>query len=307
VKKVLILNREKEKCGVYQFGLNVYLAMKSSQKYEFVHAGCANQAQMTATIQKESPDVLIFNYYHLTMPWVTPLYTRSFGCTVLGTFHEVTAAFDLHICLDPDVKEVNPAVKALGRIVPPYENSFPEPDLPTFGAFGFGLRSQGYETIIKRVQEEYDKAKIRLHIPENQIVDPGGRYHASRTIQYCKNLIVKSGIELEVSQDFLSKEDLLDFLAQNTANCFFKDPVPGRKGKSSALDFGLAVQRPILLTKCEMYDHVSGVTPSPYIEDRSIRDIVADGFFPFESYRERWSEENFKVRLEEILDEVTNG
>ena len=312
MKRILIVNNAKVKCGVHQYGRNFYQAVRDSKKYKFGYIESTCLKDITTALDRGHPSAVIFNYYPITMPWVTSAFTQRLPLPCLGTFHEVTQAeadaldgslFSIHLCLDPDVKENNPRVKALGRIVPAYENNFPVPEIPTFGAFGFGPRDQGYERVVSKVQEEYDEAVIRIHLPENDVVDPGGRHYANSTAEHCRRLIRKSGIQLEISHEFMSKQGLMDYLAKNTANCFFRDPVP-KKGKSSALDFGIAVQRPILLTKCSMYSHVSKVTPSPYIEDRTIKEIVNSGFEPFSQYLKLWSEEQFRKRIEAILHSV---
>lgn len=310
MKKILIVNSALKQCGVYQYGLNVALALRQSKKYHYIYTECVNQVALFKDVVVAQPDAIIFNYYPILMKWLTPLVTRSFGIPVLGTFHEVNqreadamtaAMFDIHLCLDPDVKETNPVIKGLGRIIPPYHNTYSPPAITTIGAFGFGMRDQGYETVINKVQEEYEVADINLHLPFNDVVDRGGRNHALKTAELCKKLVTKPGIKLNINHDFMEKEYLLDYLAGNTANAFFRDNVK-KSGKSSALDFGLAVNRPVLLTKCSMYSHLFKTTPSPFIDDRPIKEIIASGTDPLKGYYSRWTERQFANRMDSILD-----
>jgi len=74
-------------------------------------------------------------------------------------------------------------------------------------------------------------------------------------------LVSKDGVKLVTSHEFLEKEQLLDFLAQNTLNAFFYDRCEGR-GISSAIENALAVHRPIAITRSNMFRHVLSENPS---------------------------------------------
>ena len=112
---------------------------------------------------------------------------------------------------------------------------------------GFGYAGKGFDQVVRTVQQEFDDAAIRMHIPISPFMDPQG-IQATEIDDRCRALVVKPGVKLSVTHEFLSVQGILDFLAQNSLNAFFYAENPGR-GLSSVLDMALAVDRPIALTK----------------------------------------------------------
>lgn len=90
---------------------------------------------------------------------------------------------------------------------------------------------------------------------------------------------------IEASHQFLSHDALLDWLSQNTINCFFFDKCEGR-GVSSSIDYALAVRRPIA-----MFRHIRKTTSSIVIDEMSLKEIIANGTKPFERYYQEWTKE----------------
>ena len=145
---------------------------------------------------------------------------------------------------------------------------------------GFATHGKGFERLIIAVQEEFDEAIIRLHIPAGDFADTS----VADLVARCRELIRKDGIKLVTSHEFLHKTELLDFLAQNTLNCFFYDKCEGR-GISSAIENALAVRKPLAITRSNMFRHVlsgnSSVAEPPIcIEPDGDRHIsVKDKFY----------------------------
>jgi hypothetical protein len=97
------------------------------------------------------------------------------------------------------------------------------PDVVTIGSFGFGFSDKGFERLVSLVQQEFERAKIVLHLPFNNVVEQQGQF-AKATAENCRKIISKTGIELVINHEFLSKKQLLNFLASNTINAFLYDP-----------------------------------------------------------------------------------
>lgn len=313
MRKILLVNHSKKQCGVYQYGLNVYLTCKPSSKYEFVYEECQSAVHLDQFVNKHKPSAVIFNHYPITMNWLRPQISKKYGIPSLGTYHEITQEkadklnpdlFDIYLCLDPTLKETKPFIKSLGRIVPNFKEESPLPEMPTIGSFGFGVLNQGYLEVIDQVQEEFYEAHIRFHMPKNDVVDPSGKSLCLKTANLCRERIKKPGIKLTITHDFLSKLDLMRWLQGNTINAFFRHKIKSG-GISSALDFALAVNRPIIITKCDMFKHLYDAAPSILIEDLgSITEAINNGICPLKPYQEKWSESVFLTRIEDILDEV---
>ncbi len=296
---VLFISHRERRCGVYQFGLNIARALKKSEKYNFIYAECSGPDELMHAVRDAKPAAIIYNYYPSTLPWLKRRILRSINALHLGIIHEITQGvadtadnsfFHGHIAPDPTLLLRNPLVFKTGRLVPKYIYRYMDPDIPTIGSFGFGTAGKGFEKLISTVQDEFEQAIIKLHIPFAAFGDRDGR-EAREIAGRCKELIVKPGIELRLSHDFLTQEQLLDFLSGNSLNAFFYEENKGR-GISSVIDLALAVQRPIAVTKSRMFRHVLSAYPAICIEDTNLKTIMKNGCAPLEQYSREWSEEN---------------
>jgi hypothetical protein len=290
----------------------VYDALSRSTRYAIAYAECANEKDLEQAMVRFNPSVALYNYYPATMPWLRAEVTRRYKLVQVGVMHEVTQEeadhansdmFDFHLCPDPTLEEHNPLAVKIPRIIPPYENRFPEPDRLRVGSFGFGIHDKGFVRLIETVQSEFDVADISILMPFNDVVDVAGRGHALETARLCRAAVRKPGIRLEISHNFVEKSELLDFLARNTVNAFFYDVYKNR-GISSTIEHALAVHRPMAITRAGMFRHVASAEPSICIEDNSLRAIIANGIAPLLPFYEQWTEPKFLARIEEIFDKL---
>jgi hypothetical protein len=311
---VLIVSHREKQCGIYQYGANITRALQKSSRYAFAYAECTTQEELHQAVVQTNPSAIIYNYYPATMPWLTAAMTRQYKVPQLGVMHEVTQReadeatpemFDYHLCPDPTLIENNPYVLKTLRLIPSYLNYQCLPERVTIGSFGFGFGDKGFERLVETVQQEFDEARIRLHIPFNPLcaVDVKGRNFVLETTDRCRGLVFKPGIKLDINHEFLTKQELLDFLGSNTINAFFYDAHKDR-GISSCIEYALAVQRPIAITRCGMFRHVSNVNPSICIEDSSLKQIIENGVAPLVPFYNDWSKEKFILNYEQILDRV---
>ncbi len=307
-KKVLFINHIEKQCGVHQFGENVFAAITLSEKFQFIYSECSEYSHLLAAVQLHNPAAIIYNYYASTLPWLNPGITRRMKFPQLGIMHEVTqervnhadkVLFDFHIAPDPTVLLTNPIVFKTGRLIPSHKTLIPPPPELTIGSFGFGTKGKGYPHIIEAVQKEFDKAIIRLNIPFATFGDAEGS-GAKAYAEKCRELITKPGISLQITHDFLSQEEVLNFLDGNTLNTFFYEGNKNR-GISSVIDLALAVDRPLAITKSNMFRHISHTEPSICIEDNSLQHIIQQGISPLEQYRKEWTTKNLCWDYERII------
>lgn len=314
---ILLISHKEKQCGIHQYAVNIFEALKKSDRYAFKYCECADSAELETVVAKTAPRAIIYNYYPLTMAWLTDDITRRYQIPQLGIMHETTQEkadgadrdmFDFHLCPDPTLIENSPFVFKIRRLIPPYINTRNLPDVVTIGSFGFGFVDKGFERLVEQVMQEFDRVRIVLHLPFNEIVDPEGRDHALATAKRCrrivqKRLLTKPRIRLTIRHDFLTKPQLLDFLAGNTLNAFLYD-TDKKKGVSSVIEYALAVQRPLAITKCGMFRHVYTTTPSICIEDSSLKKIIDGGIAPLVYFYNEWSQENFVKDFENVIDRV---
>ena len=294
---ILFINHKSSQCGVYEFGRNIGLALKTS-KYAFLYYECDSAAELSAAVQENDPALIIYNYHPSTMPWVTSTVTRKIKLPQIGIIHEVTqivadqadnSIFDFHIAHDPTLLLKNPLVFKAGRLIPRYENKFELPKITTIGTFGFAGK-KGQKRIVEMVQDEFDEAIIRINIPFSTFGDPDGKM-AMSIAEDCRNALIKPGIKLEISHEFWTEPQLLDFLAQNTINLFLYEHMEGQRGISATPDIAFAVRRPIGITRQSMFRHILGTMPSICVDDISIKEIIENGTGPLEQFYEQWTDE----------------
>jgi SAM-dependent methyltransferase len=293
---------------VHQFGCNVATALRASPRYAFVYEECGSAGDYRAAMARHAPAAVIYNHYPSTMPWLRRRVLRPFKVPHLGIMHEVTqdradaataALFDFHIAPDPTLLLRNPLVGKTGRLVLHYENRLPAPSVPTIGSFGFGLAGKGFAALIARVQEEFDTAVVRLHIPFAAFGDAAGE-GARAIAAECARAVSKPGIRLAITHEFLPQEAMLDFLAGNSLNAFFYDEHKGR-GIASVVDHALAVQRPLALTRSSMFRHVTSAVTGVCVEEQRLADIMARGLSPLMRLRAEWCAENLVWDYERIV------
>jgi SAM-dependent methyltransferase len=311
LRTVVYVSHSQQQCGVYQFGKRIGKVLGQSTSFDFRYRECQSVSDLQSVIQNDQPDVVIYNYYPSTMPWLTPGVTQQIAATQIGTVHEVTQEiadqldnrlFDYHIAADPTLLLRNPLVFKTGRFVAAYQNRFQPPDITTIGSFGFGTDGKGLEYLIACVQNSFDRAVIRLHLPAAQFGDQDGS-QARKIVTRCQSLIFKPDITLEATHDFLDEPRLLDFLARNTCNVFVYNRVNGR-GISSAPDYALAVGRPLAIRRTSMMRHLWGATPSICLEDHSLPEIIESGVEPIQPFSEEWCEANLVWDYERIVRSV---
>ena len=306
---VLFVNYKEQRCGVYQWGKNILEAISKSEKYQFHYVEVLNLEELDSYVAKSECEAILYNYHPQTLTFLNPSMERRYRQVNIALMHEMTQAeadsmpdrfFQYYVMGDPTLVENNPAVFKTGRLILPYTNTKKTPDVVTIGTFGFSVGSKGYQRLIDVVQDEFDEAIIRVHIPSNGIIDADGAV-ANRHFEECRRRIRKPGVRVQPSHEFLDRDAMLDFLAGNTINAFLYDYLKVA-GISSSPDHALAVKRPMVITKSIMFRHLQSVQPSITIEESSLKEIIRNGFEPLTHLYDLWNPNNLRLEYENILD-----
>jgi len=336
-KKVLFVSHKKAQCGVYEFGKSVTDVLQHSKSYKFIRVECSSLDELKTAIGLNSPAAIIYNYYPSVMPWVAtkigPRVHRNNIASIqipqIGIIHEITqhvadtatnyrmrylfdgvsnlsnSLFDFYIAPDPTLLLLNPFVYKTGRLIPPYQNNVPLPSKPMIGSFGFGTPKKGFENIVRLVQQEFDEAVIRFNIPAADFGEDRDGAKAVAIAERCKALIMKPGIELIVTHNFMDNKTLLDYLAQNTVNIFlYEHNETSGRGLSSAVDNAMAVQRPVAVSNAVMFRHIFDADPSICVTKENLKTIIHNGFAPLQKHYNEWNAENLLWEYERILNSV---
>jgi len=300
---VLFVNHREKQCGVGQFGKRLFTPALDSEKYNCYYIDIESDGECQYWIDATKPSIIIYNYYSgATMPWLDAGFLQRQQAKQLNVFHEVPIGLPFDGIVHQDPTDETPRWFHISRPIPEYTNKQSLPTTPTFGSFGFGLGGKGFSTLVEKVQEEYDSAIIRINIPYAAFGDSDGR-GARDWANNCRARIRKGGILLEIGHEFFDEPQLLDFLASNSCNCFLYDANYGR-GISGTLDYALAVDRPIAITKSYQFQHFWKYSDCCLVENKKLQDIIDAGTSPLEIYHGMWNNNQVRQDWEQIFDRV---
>jgi hypothetical protein len=308
--KSLIVNHTEQACGVYQFGKRVADVALESADVEYEYLETDDPAEFTRVRDSFSPDVIIYNWYVLTMPWLAEEMVTGYNGKHLFIFHDGFVrdghydGFLFFGAGEKDAPEFRriPAEKThiLPRPLLEYRNTFEKNDIPHIGSFGFGSWTKGFDRITSEVNQKFERAVLNLHMPFARFGDEFG-VETLKIAELCRSLNINPNVELNITHELLNEGQLLDFLAKNDLNVFYYRAL--NEGLSSVIDYALSVERPIAITDDMMFRHIRNddiiVTPT-----NSIVDIMNKGTEPLKPLYNDWARYKLVQELDFVVREV---
>jgi len=304
---VLFVNSVEPACGVHQFGLSLWRVLKQSQGMVFSYAAPASDAELLAAIQSCKADFILWNFYPAIFPWVslrTLNMVRSLRLTQATIYHEIrVTGFDAFLYPDPtfkgDYRQLNQWF-GFGRPLPVArpERACNVPDVPIISTSGFGFSWKGHERLTRMVANQFERARLRLHLPFAKFGDANGM-QAKATAQRCREL-VHSGIQLEIDHDFMEPDRFVDWLAESDLNAYLYDEADPSRGIASTTDHALAARRPIALTRTRMFRHLHE-SEGIFVESNTLSEIMARGIEPLREAYERFSDAAVIAEIQSII------
>jgi glycosyltransferase involved in cell wall biosynthesis/SAM-dependent methyltransferase len=301
--KVLYFNHPQQNCGVHQYGRLLADKLTQVNGFHFNYREVLSQREFVGIFEERSNadgvDVIFINYHPLTMPWLDRNAIISVNKPVIGILHEfdyVTAfsegsdIFDFRALIDPSIPSRVPNVTSHPRALISYKPKVEVRPAFTVGSFGFATPSKCFDHVVALVKREYTEAVIRFNIPASYFCDPVG-VQARKIADNCRTMLEGTKISLEVTHDFLSPQQLVDFLAENTINLFAYTDDLGR-GISSVIDFAVAAGRPFGVSDSRMFRHLQHVCPEVFISKYGIEGVMENSDLPLKRLKQLWSDEN---------------
>lgn len=314
--KILLINNSVRPCGIQQWGERVQRVFENSEKYTFAYREVSSEEDIVSALEEVNPNMALYNYNPMTMPYLKGDTTKKFRhIKHVAMIHEGyscisdTEIFGYYIHLVSDL-EIAPENKRRVyntdvRYLLDYSGKYPKNRVPTIGGFGFGFPSKRFDYIVETVNNEFERANIRFHIARSIYGDPDGNL-TEIEMDKCRAKITKPGILLQVSNAFLSDDQVLEFLAGNDINCFFYDSSK-TDGIAGSTDLALSVKRPIAVTHVPMFSHLYKMVPSICIDNSSIKEIMNRGIGELLPIYDRFSNKNFNAEFEKIFDAIMEG
>lgn len=306
MQSILFFNHKERACGVYQYGYRSGKILQKSEIYNFIYVEVETEVEFINAVNIHNPIGIIYNYHPATMPWLGYNGINRYpSIKHYGLYHEgsVPSLQQFNYILFVDSTHID-TDKSFSIPRPLLTSNFPSTknEIPVISSFGFGFEHKGFEKIVKLVNEQFDEAIIRLHISFSFYADRDGT-RAAAVAARCRNEMKKSNIQLQITNNFLTDEDMLKFLSESTVNTFLYDEITGIVcGLSSVIDYALSVNTPLAISKSNMFRHVRDSVPSICVEDRLITEIISSSLEIVQPYKEKWSNENFIKKYEHIIN-----
>lgn len=306
-KKGIFYNSPYAVCSIHASGRMCFDCLKTSTLYDLDYTESQNFAWHY--------DFLILNQHFTTCNWITKEHLKKYVGKTFCIVTEVTFVgnpiakcpdfFQHYIVLDPTVVETDkihafprPLVGESKASILQIKNQAGEQS-PVIGSFGFATPGKQWHEIVEATQNEFDTAFIRFNICRATHVPPHiQNIEAIRT--RCHGLIRKPGIRLEITTHHLSEQQLLDWCAENTVNCFFyKREHLFTAGLAAVTDQAIASKRPLLVTKDPTFRHIL-VYLKPWPE-LSLREAIRTTKPIVDRICEEWSAAKFLAKFENLL------
>lgn len=299
--RAMFVNTIEPVCGVRQFGINLFTILRHrDRRIEWWYAECHSYENLIASFNHCTPDVIVYNWAPLIGGYLSGAPFHLPVKQVL-VYHDGDVAGNWNAILfaDPTMPS-HDNWHPIGRPIPEWKQT------PRYlAAKGLAIGVHGFlgawsDRVVTQVIKEFEYATVQLLLPFARYGDADGR-KAMSIVSRCQELTSGTGVNLSVRHDFLPQNELLEWLAQNSLNCYLRPPEMTWRGVSSAPDCALAVRRPIAISHCNAFRHLHGTTPSICVEDSSLKDIISHGLSPLVPLYDKWSAENVRKQVEDIL------
>ena len=270
-------------------------------------------------ISENSPDIpnsydfYAFNYHHVRMSWLDTSSVRKLPGLKLTFVLETMPNdpfvlcprddFDVYCTLDPTMVVSDPRVYGFPRPleVPSEVPIHTANEIPVFGTFGFATRGKGFDRVVEAVNKEFDTAIVRINIPPSTFAFRSRSLFAKQDYaeylgDLCKKVAGK-GIEVVVTNDYMSKSQLISWCAENSLNCFLYDR--NLPGLSATTDQAIVSGRPLSVSDNQTFRHIHQfVTPYPH---RSLKESMVSSVEEVKRMQVEWSPEKFAGKFEKVL------
>jgi hypothetical protein len=300
----LFINNKKAQDSIYESGLMVFNCINRSKKFNLDYIEISEEERTLKT----GYDFYFFNYHPSTMAWLDTSRLKSLLGLVLTMVLEVLPNDPFVLCPNNHFHGycvLDPTIKTKGKVFafprPLEEMSVPtyiEKEIPFIGSFGFATKGKGFQHVIEAVNKEFNKAIVRINIPYGDFV-PQSKEYAFYLANLCKEK-AKPGIEVIITHEYMSKQQLIEWCSQNTLNCFLYDR--NMPGLAATTDQAIVSGRPLVVSKNETFRHILAYLP-PYPQ-LSLKESIKTSVPIVEQMQKDWSPTAFKSKFEELLEHL---
>lgn len=322
----LYINPRRANCSIYQGGKMVYESIKDGGEHYTMQYVEANELDIAALHAgkivmlrdgNELPpfDGYIFNYHDLTMRDYERIQSEYFanlpglkyavifemlpGNPIIRTLDISVnhGDFNGYLVVDPTLQFDNPLFHAFPRPITNVEvEPYVEQPIPVIGSFGFAGPWKGFPDLVRAVNDEFDRAIIRFNFPPSTYFGDAGGVLNNDIAYECVRL-AKPGVEVRLTHDYMSDDELIKWLSQNTLNAFFY--TRDMPGLCAATDQAIMSGRPLAVSTNKSFRHIHPYQ-APYPQ-MSLKDTIANGADNVKKMQEAWNYKQCQKRFMEIV------
>ncbi len=319
----VFVNTAEAQCSIYETGRMVFNNIKDANLYnidyfsldDFDLASFAESCRFRrADGSGEAPyeyDFYVFNWHFITMaPFISPENIAKFSEPKFTLVIELApndplqlvpkGVFDGYISLEPS------ADSTLGIFTfprplegDPWTGPLVRNDIPVIGSFGFGTPGKGFELLVEAVNREFERAIVRINIPRGTYVSSDDRHKQDypRYIESICKKIAKPGVDVRFTFDFMPREELVSWCAENDINCFMY--TRAQPGLSATTDQAITSGRPLLTLSNDTFRHIHRyIAPYPVI---GLRQAISTTTPQVAKIQRDWSRDAFRDVFHQML------
>ena len=291
-------------CSIWESGKMCYDSLKNSDKYTLTYSENSNL--------DFSFDFVIINQHFTVNNWLSENIVKQFNKPIFCVVTEVSFSsnpiecspqyFTHYIVLDPTINETE-KIHAFGRPIEEFElpKEILNYDIPRIFSFGMATYGKDWHKIVELVQTDYEDAFIHFNIPRGTHVPLN--IHTSeinKILINCKNIINKPGINLKITHDNLSKQQLIELCSKQTINCFiYNREHIYSSGLSAVTDQAISSGAPLLVSSDRTFRHIHKYIG--YFPNIGIKDAIEKHKEGVLNMKKDWSNANFLIKFESIL------
>lgn len=311
MKRGVFINPLKANCSIYESGLMIKDCLVDSENYTLDYIETDSTLTQYYTLAKPSYDFYIINWHPYTLPIPQNLVTK-FSARI-AIILEIGSGAREYAPMTPNIFD---AYAVIDPTKERKDNFFPLPrpilELPTksllddnklvLGSFGLFNRQfaneKRFEEIIEQANNSNRECIVRINLPfANYTNTP-----LSKIIEYGKGLskLAKSNVETIITHNYMSREELVGWLSQNTMNCF--PYYRNRAGLSAVTDQAISAGRAIMTTECDTFRHLHKYIS--YYPKQSYIELSESTLNGVKQMQQDWSSKNFRISFNNMLREM---
>lgn len=302
--KIYFINSRQPKCGVYQYGLRFWEAIRNSPfDTEYFEISTAEEF---ASLDFSNVDIIFFNWIEGGSTGPFGWFTHSIANMLKLRGIRTASILHTHSCFSTSIDtfvDQNPAESGMPRPLYFFDKSLPKPnnEVVNIGSFGFAGGHKGFSKLVRMVNDQFEAAVINLNISNAFYGDAAGT-ELTKILNEVKSIPLHPGIQLNLTNDFMDNDDLLNFVHKNDLMVFAYESVTDI---SSVVDYAISTNTPIAVTSAGAFKHVH--TPEIDIDINPLKNILEYNRKTnyTENFRLMWSPENLSRFFQLAISEMS--